>query len=152
MVLSPFRGPQVWHQGLGRVGSSRVLSLTYRWPSSVSSYHFPSVHTCVQISPFLRTATIRLGHPNDCMRACVPAKLLQLCPTLWDSMNLGVCQTPLSMGLSSKNTGMGCHALLQGIFPGSNPHLLSLMHRRWILYHWATGGTPNDHILTQLFF
>ena len=25
---------------------------------SVSSYHFPSVHACVQISPFLRTATI----------------------------------------------------------------------------------------------
>ena len=33
-----------------------------------------------------------------------------------------------------KNTGVGCHALLQGIFPtqGSNPGLL---HRRWILYY-----------------
>ena len=32
---------------------------------------------------------------------------------------------------------MGCHFLLQGIFPtqGSNPHLL---HRRWLLYHWVT--------------
>ena len=29
-----------------------------------------------------------------------------------------------------KNTGMGCHPLLQGIFPiqGSNPHLLHLLH------------------------
>ena len=29
-----------------------------------------------------------------------------------------------------KNTGVGCHALLQGIFPtqGSNLHLLSLLH------------------------
>ena len=35
------------------------------------------------------------------------------------------------------NTGVGCHFLLQGIFPtqGSNPHLL---HCRWILYHWTT--------------
>ena len=34
-----------------------------------------------------------------------------------------------------KNTGVGCHALLQGIFPtqGSNPHLLSLLHCRQIL-------------------
>ena len=40
----------------------------------------------------------------------------------------------------SKNTGVGCHVLLQGIFPiqGSNPHLL---HHRWILYllsHWGS--------------
>ena len=29
-----------------------------------------------------------------------------------------------------KNTGLGCHCLLQGIFPtqGSNPHLLHLLH------------------------
>ena len=33
-----------------------------------------------------------------------------------------------------KNTRMGCHVLLQGIFPtqGSNP---SLLHCEWILYH-----------------
>ena len=32
-------------------------------------------------------------------------------------------QGPLSMGFSSKNTGVGCHFLLQGIFPtqGLNP-------------------------------
>ena len=36
-----------------------------------------------------------------------------------------------------KNTGMGCHFLLQGIFliQGSN---LSLLLGRQILYHWAT--------------
>ena len=31
----------------------------------------------------------------------------------------GARQAPLSMGFSSKNTGVGCHALLQGIFPHS---------------------------------
>ena len=33
------------------------------------------------------------------------------------------CQVPLSVGFSSKNTVMGCHVLIQGIFPiqGSNP-------------------------------
>ena len=35
-------------------------------------------------------------------------------------------QAPLSIGFSGKNTGGGCHFLLQGIFPtqGSNPRLL----------------------------
>ena len=40
-----------------------------------------------------------------------------------------------------KNTGVGCHFFLQGIFPtpGSNPHLLWLLQCRQILYCWATG-------------
>ena len=46
-------------------------------------------------------------------------------------------QAPLSMGLSSKNTGVGCHVPLQGIFPtqGSNPCILSLLH-------WLVGSLP----------
>ena len=38
-------------------------------------------------------------------------------------------QAPLSMGLSGKNTGVGCHFLLQGIIStqGSNPCLLHLL-------------------------
>ena len=40
-----------------------------------------------------------------------------------------------------KNTGVGCHALLQGIFPtqGSNP---GLPHCRWILYHLSYQESP----------
>ena len=40
-------------------------------------------------------------------------------------------QVPLSTGFSlGKNTGVGCHFLLQGIVPtqGSNPHLLYLLY------------------------
>ena len=42
-------------------------------------------------------------------------------------------QAPPSMGFSGKNTGVGCHFLLQGIFPnqGSNP---GLPHCRQTLY------------------
>ena len=47
---------------------------------------------------------------------------------------------------SGKNTGVavGCCALLQGIFPtqGSNPHLLQLLHCRWILYLLNQQGSP----------
>ena len=40
-----------------------------------------------------------------------------------------------------KNTGVGCHALFQGIFPtqGSNP---GLPHCRWILYHLSHKASP----------
>ena len=41
-----------------------------------------------------------------------------------------------------KNTGVGCHALFQGIFPaqGLNP---SLLYCRWILYHLSHQGSPS---------
>ena len=44
-----------------------------------------------------------------------------------------------------KNPGVGCHALLQGIFPaqGSNPGLL---HCKWILYHLRNQRSPFIHI------
>ena len=44
-----------------------------------------------------------------------------------------------------KNTGVGCHVLLQGIFPtqGLNPDLL---HCRWILYHLSHQGSPDSHL------
>ena len=44
-------------------------------------------------------------------------------------------------GIPGKNTGVGCHALLQGIFPtqGSN---LGLLHCRQILYHLSHQGSP----------
>ena len=52
-----------------------------------------------------------------------PARLL--CP--WDS--------------AGKNTGLGCHVLLQGLFltQGSN---LGLLHCRWILYCLSHQGSP----------
>ena len=51
---------------------------------------------------------------------------VQLCVTPW----IAAHQAPLSTGFSGRNTGVGCHALLQGIFltQGSNPRLLHLWH------------------------
>ena len=50
------------------------------------------------------------------------------------------CQVPLSWNFPGKNNGLGCHFLLQGIFPtqGSNPCPLHLLYWRRTLYHWAT--------------
>ena len=63
-------------------------------------------------------------------------EVTQSCPTLGDSMDY---RLPGSSGnspwsFSGKSTGVGCHFLLQGIFPtqGSN---LGLPHCRQTLYH-----------------
>ena len=54
---------------------------------------------------------------------------------LWPTRILCPWESP------GKNTGVGCHALLQGIFPtqGSNP---DLPHCRWIFYQLSHEGVP----------
>ena len=67
---------------------------------------------------------------------CMCAKSLQLCPTLFDTMD---CTAWLLCPWDSpgRNTEVSCHFFLQGIFPtqGLNPHLLCLLH-------WQVGSLP----------
>ena len=62
---------------------------------------------------------LTLCNPTDC------SPLGFLCP--WDS--------------PGRNTGVGCHCLLQVIFPtqGSNPHFLPLLH-------WKVNSLPLSHL------
>ena len=55
---------------------------------------------------------------------------VRLSATLWTILHWA----PLSMGFSKQNTGVGCHFLLQGIFPTEASNL-GLPHCRQILYH-----------------
>ena len=68
---------------------------------------------------------------------------VQLFATLWTIAR----QAPQSTGFCRQETGMGCHALLQGIFQteGLNPHLLKLLQCRQIPCGWATGETPKTY-------
>ena len=67
--------------------------------------------------------------------------ITQSCSTLCDPMECNLPGTSVHGDSSGKNTRMGCHALLQGIFPiqGSNP---GIQHCRWILYHLSHEGSP----------
>ena len=47
----------------------------------------------------------------------VHAKLLQSCPTLFNLMDCSPPGSSVHGDSPGKNTGVGCHALLQGIFP-----------------------------------
>ena len=65
----------------------------------------------------------------------------QLCLTLCDPMDCSPPGSSVHGDSSGKNTGVGCHNLLQGIFPtqGSNP---GLPYCQQILYHLSPLGSP----------
>ena len=58
----------------------------------------------------------------------------QSCPTLCNPMDCSLPGSSVHGDSLGKNTGVGCHALLQGIFltQGSNP---GLPHCKQILYY-----------------
>ena len=62
---------------------------------------------------------------------------LQSCPTLCDPVDCSPPGSLVSEDSPGKNTGVGCHALLQGIFPAQGLNL-SLLH----LLHWQAGSLP----------
>ena len=67
---------------------------------------------------------------------CVHTKVLQSCPTLCNPKD---CNLPVICPWDppDKSAGVGCHALLQGIFltQGSNSCLLHFLH-------WQAGSLP----------
>ena len=91
-------------------------------------------------------STLKLQYHLSVRVFVLCAVLTQLCPTLCDPMD---CSPPGSSVLgdsSGKNTGVGCHALLQGILPtqGSNP---GLPHCRRILYHLSHQGSQDSLVI-----
>ena len=77
------------------------------------------------------------------------AQLLSRALTVCDAMD---CSPPGSVPWNSlgQNIGVGCQAILQGIFltQGSNPGLL---HCKQILYHLSHQGSPTNSISDEKF-
>ena len=93
--------------------------ILYHWATRNVQYDYSCVCMCV------------------CVYVCVHmyAKLLQLCTTLCDPVDCSSTDSFIQ-GIF-QNTGVGCHALLQGIFPtqGLNTCLLHLLQ-------WEAGCLP----------
>ena len=72
-------------------------------------------------------------------------KVAQSCPTLRKAKDCSPPGASVHRDFPGKNTGVGCHALLQGIFPiqGSNLHLLCLLL-------WQAGSLPLGSFLLTL--
>ena len=71
-------------------------------------------------------------------------------PTLCDPMDHSSAGSSVHGDSPGKNPGVGCHALLQGIFPtwGSNQ---GLPHCRWILYRLSHQGRASIAFTTKFY-
>ena len=82
------------------------------------------------------------------MLNCVGANLLQLCLTLCDLMYCHLLGSSAHGDSPGKSTGVGCHALLQGIFLTQELNVC-LLH----LLHWQVDsltGPPGKHPYVEL--
>ena len=75
-----------------------------------------------------------------CTQALCVCLVAQSCPTLCDPMDCTLPGSSVHGDSPAKNTGVGCHAFLQGIFPtqGLKP---DLPHCRRILYQLSHQGS-----------
>ena len=116
--------------------SSLSLSLCmclkeYCFIQQVRNYHFIEL-------PYLSVSKI---DPCSKGHGAVLCLITQLCPTLCDPVDCSPRGSSVHEDSPGKNTGVVCHALLQGIFPtqGLKPGHL---HCKWILYHLRYQGSP----------
>ena len=86
-------------------------------------HHLPFTRSCFPYRPrdYLTKQPItpaRLKIRSGCM-----LKSFQLCLTLYDPMSRSPRVSSVHGDSPGKNTGVGCHALLQGIFPTQDSNL-----------------------------
>ena len=125
--------------------NSLVLSLHYDWILQLylttEKIIALTIQTFVGKRPLLSLLFNTLSRliiaflPNGFMLCC--AKSLQLCMTLSNPMDYSPPVSSVHGDSPGKNTGVGCHILLQGIFltQGSSLQIL------WLL-HWQVGSLP----------
>ena len=111
----------------GRVGKFCVNNCG---GSCLSSSFMPSAEAA---APLVASMVPHCGSGCTSVRACVHAKSLESCLILCNAMTVAR-QAPCPWDSPGKNTGMGSHALLQGIFPTQGWNL-GLLHCMRMLYH-----------------
>ena len=72
-----------------------------------------------------------------CVCVCVSHSVVSLFATPWTIAHQDLCHG----NSPHKNTGVGCHSCLQGIFPTQGLNL-GLLHCRQVLYHLSHQGNP----------
>ena len=94
--------------------------------------------TLLKQSPEERRTHKGSVHSQKCVLSHLKkSHLKESCPTLLQPHGLQPTRLLCPGDSPGKSTGVGCHALLQDIFPtqGSNPRLLCLLH-------WQAGSLP----------
>ena len=101
--------------------------------------------------PLLCTFLIFQDSKANCVQVC--AKSLQSCPILRDPMDCSPPGSSVHGDSPGKNTGVGCLALLQGIFPtqGLNWCLFCLLHWQVGSLSLAPPGMAKANLTMKLF-
>ena len=129
-------------------------SIVALWRNLISAVQQSKSAICTHIYPFLFRFPYHLGHqraPSSVPWAVRSFSLViclistRLCSTLCGPLDCSPPGSSVHGSFQARNPGMGCHFLLQGIFPtqGSNLRLLCLLHCRWILYQLCHWGCPS---------
>ena len=84
---------------------------------------------------------------NQSMKVKSESEVAQLCPTLCNPMDYSLTRFLCPWDFPGKHTGVGCHCLLQEIFPTQGLNL-GLPHCRQTLYCLSHQGSEPEHSLT----
>ena len=119
--------------------TSAITRYTFSVPYFLCVYNFAHILLSVNLCWNSRITSM-ITSPFVSLHCCCCCSVTKLCPTCCNPMD---CSTPgfpvlhwLLEFAQIQVNWVGCHFLLQGIFPTQelNPCLL---HYRWILYHWV---------------
>ena len=113
---------------------------------------------------WILTLVLILGTMKLTVPLCLAA---QSCLTLWDPIGCSPPDSSVYQDSPGKNTGMGCQALFQGIFPTQElnpdlPHcrriLYCLSHQgspkilEWVAYPFSRGSLPDPRKIYKISF
>ena len=107
-----------WATDRGVAKSRTRLKWLSSSSSSIKEKNLKRIYIYVCVYIYIHT------HIYDCM--C--AKSLQLCVILLRPCRLWPARLPCPWDSPSKNTGVGCHAVLQGIFPTQDRTTLPVLY------------------------
>ena len=132
-----------WWATIHRVAESDVTEATEQ--ACIFIYiHIYISPVILWITPFLTELYTRnqqhadaFSRPIFNVTQSILCLVAQSCPTLFDPMDYSPLGSRVYGDSPGKNTGVGCHALFQGIFltQGSNTCLSCLLH-------WQAGSLP----------
>ena len=112
-----------------------LISLQSKGVSRVFPSTIQSISSSVLSLPYSPTLTSRHDYWKKHQHMCMLSRSVM--SDSFQSHGLKPTMFLCSWDFPCKNTGVGCHFLLQGFFPtrGSYPHLLCLLH-------WQVGSLP----------
>ena len=134
------KGTAVWKRAACE-GNLVVLCSLYRMDQSLKSPHYEvPLYTNIGTLSFIyqvprNQQSFELGSEPVCCAVISCSVMQLLChPTLCNPIDCSPPDSFVHGGSPGTCTGVGCHALLQGIYPaqGSNQ---GCPHCRWIIYH-----------------